>query len=76
MGWETSNIHAGSKKTPAILQDLSKRDTHWLHNTAARMVKATTGDWEEWRAPVRAPARKKKPQKNEKRAKSAGTVGL
>jgi hypothetical protein len=71
MGWETANIHTGSKKTPAILQDLSKRDAHWLHNAAARMVKATTADWEEWRAG----GRKAKAQKTRARTGKAGTVG-
>jgi hypothetical protein len=71
MGWETANIHTGSKKTPGILQDLSKRDAHWLHNAAARMVKATTADWEEWRAG----GRKAKAQKTRARTGKAGTVG-
>ncbi len=74
MGWETANVHLGSKKTPAVLQDLSKRAPHWLHNAAARMVEATAADWEEWRAPARAPGTRTRAPKNKGRAKGAGTV--
>jgi hypothetical protein len=49
MGWETANIHLGSRRTRAILRDLNGRPRNWLHQAAARMVKATTADWEEWR---------------------------
>jgi len=45
MGWETANIHLGSKNSGAIGNDLRKRNTHWLHKAAALMVKATTTDW-------------------------------
>ncbi|MES1261183.1 MAG: DUF2252 family protein [Acidobacteriota bacterium] len=59
MGWETANIHLGSKNVRAILADLKKRDTHWLHEAAARMVAATNADWKEWGGGARArPARK------------------
>jgi uncharacterized protein (DUF2252 family) len=50
MGWETANVHLGSRRTRAILRDLGGRQRHWLHEAAARMVKATTADWEEWRS--------------------------
>jgi hypothetical protein len=49
MGWETANIHIGSRKTKAILRDLSARPVHWLHEAASQMVRATTDDWNEWR---------------------------
>lgn len=48
MGWETANVHLGSKKTRVILADLQKREPDWLHINAALMVKATTADWIEW----------------------------
>ncbi|HZL57221.1 MAG TPA: DUF2252 family protein [Bryobacteraceae bacterium] len=57
MGWETANTHIGSKQTRAILRDLSRREAHWLHAAAARMVKATLADWEEWRKSVPAKRR-------------------
>jgi hypothetical protein len=49
MGWETANVHVGSKQTKAILRDLSRRPNQWLHEAAGRMVKATRADWDEWR---------------------------
>ncbi len=48
MGWEVGNVHLGSKRTQAVLKDLSRRPAHWLHGAAARMCKATTADWNEW----------------------------
>ena len=51
MGFETANVHLGSPRAAsAILRDLAKRPRRWLHEAAARMVQATTADWEEWRA--------------------------
>jgi uncharacterized protein (DUF2252 family) len=51
MGFETANIHLGTPRAAKlILQDLSKRPRHWLHEAAAQMVKATTRDWQDWRA--------------------------
>jgi hypothetical protein len=50
MGFETANVHLGTPRAvQAILRDLAKRPRHWLHDAAARMVKATTEDWQEWR---------------------------
>jgi hypothetical protein len=50
MGWETANLHIGSKRTGRILADLGKRPRNWLHKAAVNMVAATTQDWNEWRA--------------------------
>jgi len=51
MGFEVGNIHLGSPRAVrAILRDLGQRGPHWLHDAAAKMVKATTDDWIEWRA--------------------------
>jgi hypothetical protein len=50
MGWETANLHLASRHVPAVLADLAKRPKDWLHKAAAAMVKATSADWEEWRA--------------------------
>lgn len=58
MGWEVGNLHLGSKRTQAILKDLSRRPAHWLHSAASRMCKATTSDWTEW-AQKRAEPRKR-----------------
>jgi len=49
MGFETANVHLGTPRaTQAIRRDLRKRSSHWLHDAAAAMVKATTADWQEW----------------------------
>lgn len=62
MGFETANVHLGSRKAAkAILRDLNKRPPLWLHRAATEMVKATTADWERWRAFWHSP--KKKPAK-------------
>ena len=62
MGFETANVHLGTRKAAtAILRDLHKRPHLWLHRASAEMVKATTADWERWRAFWHSP--KKKPAK-------------
>ena len=51
MGFETANVHLGTlRRTAAILRDLAKRPHNWLHKASANMVKATTQDWQDWRA--------------------------
>jgi hypothetical protein len=51
MGFETANVHLGTRKAvAAILQDVRKRPRHWLHRASAAMVDATIRDWETWRA--------------------------
>jgi hypothetical protein len=51
MGWETANIHFGSRPAiPAIKRDLAKRPANWLHKAAKAMLRATERDWHEWRA--------------------------
>lgn len=50
MGWETANVHLGSKETvKAVLQHLKKQPSDWLRAASKEMVRATTVDWEEWR---------------------------
>jgi len=49
MGFETANVHLGSKKARAIQADLRKRASGWLPKAAEKMLKAVTQDWEEWR---------------------------
>ena len=51
MGWETANIHFGSKRViPQIKRDLAARKGRWLHKASKAMQKATMEDWQEWRA--------------------------
>jgi len=50
MGWESGNIHLGSRQAiPALKRDLAKRKGRWLHKSAKTMLKATLGDWRYWR---------------------------
>jgi hypothetical protein len=58
MGWETANLHLGSRQKDKVLQDLDKRAPNWLHKAAAKMVEATKADWNEWRGVAGGKARK------------------
>jgi hypothetical protein len=49
MGFETANVHLGSKKARAIQGDLAKRASGWLAKSAAEMLKVVRQDWDEWR---------------------------
>ena len=50
MGFETANIHLGSKDAiKAVRRDLGRRKPDWLLDAVHRMTKAVLKDWEEWR---------------------------
>jgi len=50
MGWETANIHLGTRPTvKAVLNDLKGRKPNWLRKYAEKMVAATLKDWEMWK---------------------------
>jgi hypothetical protein len=50
MGFETANIHLGSKAAlKAVRRDLAKRKPGWLHETARKMGDVVKKDWEQWR---------------------------
>jgi hypothetical protein len=78
MGFETANLHIGAGATKPILKYLTKLDKHWLHTAATNMVKATTADWEEWRAHMgegsqtKATEGKSSPAKSKAKVKKAG----
>ena len=58
MGWETANVHLGSKRAiKDVLPDLKKRPVNWLHEASQAMAKATMEDWKEWKAVGRRQAR-------------------
>jgi len=63
MGFETANVHLGSKKAGAISADLDKRPGDWLVKAALEMVEAVTEDWENWRKAHPAPKPSKSPKK-------------
>jgi hypothetical protein len=49
MGWETANIHLGTREGRVLEADLRKRETGWLHQAALAMVDSVIADWEDWR---------------------------
>ena len=50
MGFETANIHLGSKRAVKnVRRDLARRKPGWVHEAAKKMVDAVRKDWEEWR---------------------------
>ena len=50
MGWETANIHLGTKDArKRILRDLRRRPAKWLHQSTANMTQAMLEDWKSWR---------------------------
>ena len=49
MGWETANVHLGSKSIVSrVRKDLNRRPANWLRRSAEAMAKATVQDWKEW----------------------------
>jgi hypothetical protein len=49
MGWETANIHLGTKSSVgAIKRDLGKRGSDWLFAAAKRMASDVEFDWVDW----------------------------
>ena len=50
MGYETANIHWGTKKAaPEIIRHLKKQSKDWLHEAAGTMAKAIVADWKKWK---------------------------
>lgn len=49
MGWETANIHLGTKTSrKAILGYMDKQKRKWLHIAAEKMLQAVNEDWKTW----------------------------
>jgi hypothetical protein len=49
MGWETANVHLGSRQAiKAVQRDLSTRKGNWLRLAAKAMTRTTLSDWKEW----------------------------
>jgi hypothetical protein len=49
MGWETANIHLGSRAARGIPADLRKRPAAWFRSAVKDMTKAVTSDWKDWK---------------------------
>jgi hypothetical protein len=69
MGWETANVHLGSRTAHAILLDLTSRPAGWLHESAERMRERVEADWEAWKQEPVAERKAEKPAKLAKPAK-------
>jgi hypothetical protein len=49
MGWETANIHLGTRSSiAAIKRDLDRRSSDWLLDAAKRMARDVEFDWLDW----------------------------
>jgi len=49
MGWETANVHLGTKGAIAgIKRDLGRRSSGWLMEAAKRMARDVEFDWRDW----------------------------
>jgi Uncharacterized protein conserved in bacteria (DUF2252) len=50
MGWETANIHLGTKNArKVILRDLNKKKSKWLTGATQSMLQAVNDDWKTWK---------------------------
>jgi hypothetical protein len=50
MGWETANIHLGTRAArKLILRHLQKQKPRWLHQATEEMLNAVRDDWKAWR---------------------------
>jgi hypothetical protein len=49
MGWETANIHLGTRTARRpILKHMRKQKGNWLHQATAEMLNAVREDWKTW----------------------------
>jgi hypothetical protein len=56
MGWETANVHLGSRQAiEEVKHDLKQRPSDWLYLAAKEMADLTTAAWLDWKtsSPVR-----------------------
>jgi hypothetical protein len=49
MGFETANVHLGSREARIMTADLNARKPNWLFRAASAMAASVRADWEEWR---------------------------
>jgi len=50
MGWETANIHLGTRSArKPILRDMQKRRGKWMRQATEDMLRAVRDDWKTWR---------------------------
>ena len=49
MGFETANVHLGSREAHVMETDLRKRPANWLQEAAGVMTESVEDDWKQWR---------------------------
>jgi hypothetical protein len=49
MGWETANVHIGSRNAKALRRHLMGLKSNWLYVAARQMASAVEDDWQSWR---------------------------
>jgi hypothetical protein len=49
MGFETANVHLGTREAHVMTADLDARNPNWLFKAASAMAASVRADWEEWR---------------------------
>jgi hypothetical protein len=49
MGFETANVHLGSREARIMSADLKSRKPNWLLKAASAMAACVRADWEDWR---------------------------
>ena len=55
MGWETANIHLGSKNAvKKVRKHLDRQKSQWLYSAAKQMLASVNHDWRAWRKAVAA----------------------
>jgi hypothetical protein len=47
MGWETANIHLGTRRG-RLARDLDARRSRWLERAATDMANEVVRDWQDW----------------------------
>jgi len=48
MGFETANVHLGSREASVMAVDLNARKPNWLFRAASAMAASVLEDWEQW----------------------------
>jgi hypothetical protein len=50
MGWETANIHLGTKRSiPQLRRHLNKQKSSWLRSAVEDMAELVEADWRQWK---------------------------
>jgi hypothetical protein len=74
MGWETANVHLGSRSAHALLVDLVAREEGWLHRAAKHMLAEVSADWETWRQDPQPVAEKAKRKARKAKVKAKAKI--